>query len=141
MTTAGNLDQQAKEELLSAARRAAIEAYSPYSRFHVGAAILTDRGIITGCNIENASYGLTICAERCAIFSSVASGLHKIRALAVSCPDASPDSPPEHRMPCGACLQVMGEFGELNMPILVDGVGEFRLKELLPRRFSLKKAP
>ena len=92
--------------LEKAARTAAKKSYSPYSKFPVGAAILTGSGkVYTGCNVENASYGLCNCAERTAIFSAVAAGERKVRAIAVFTPT------PQPTMPCGACRQVINEFG------------------------------
>lgn len=92
--------------LEKSARAAAKKSYSPYSKFPVGAAVLTGSGkVYTGCNVENASYGLCNCAERTAIFSAVAAGEKEIRAVAVFTPT------PEPTMPCGACRQVINEFG------------------------------
>ncbi len=92
--------------LESAARRAARTSYSPYSRFPVGAAVLTGTGkIFSGCNVENASYGLSNCAERTAIFTAVAAGEGRLRCVVVYTPTASAT------MPCGACRQVIHEFG------------------------------
>jgi cytidine deaminase len=92
--------------LEAAARRAAKASYSPYSKFRVGAAILTDRGaIFTGCNVENASYGLCNCAERTAIFTAVAAGARAISAVAIYAPTKTATAP------CGACRQVINEFG------------------------------
>lgn len=99
--------------------------------------MLVDDDIIIGCNIENASYGLTICAERVAIFNAVSAGHRKIRALAVACVDADAGSPPEERMPCGACRQVITEFADPDTPVYVDSVGEYRVADLLPRPFRL----
>ncbi|MEK7288130.1 MAG: cytidine deaminase [Elusimicrobiota bacterium] len=91
--------------LVRAAQAAAKKAYAPYSCFHVGAAVLSDSGkIYLGANIENASYGLTVCAERVAIFRAVIEGASKIKAIAIVTPDAIEKSP------CGACLQVISEF-------------------------------
>src|SRR5271169_5350356 len=100
------ISEKDKTDLIAAARQAASHAYCPYSRFHVGAAILTGRGgIFAGCNVENASYGLTICAERNAIFQAVArQGATKIRAVLVYTPTKKPTAP------CGACRQVINEF-------------------------------
>lgn len=96
------------EAMLSAARAASLRAYCPYSRFSVGAAILTeDDQIYSGCNVENASFGLTICAERNAIFQAIAAGARAIRAVVVYTPTQSPTAP------CGACRQVINEFGPL----------------------------
>jgi cytidine deaminase len=91
--------------LRAAARAAADLAYAPYSRFQVGAAIWTDAGLFTGCNVENASYGLCNCAERTAIFSAVAAGARRLFCVAVFTPTSLPT------MPCGACRQVIHEFG------------------------------
>lgn len=97
---------QYEEELFGRALAAAANSYSPYSRFRVGAAILCDDGsIVTGANIENRSYGLTICAERSAVASAVSSGRKGFRMIAIATPDSSyPVSP------CGACRQVLSEF-------------------------------
>lgn len=128
------------EPLLAAARRAAEKAHCPYSKFHVGAAVrCSDGTVVTGCNVENASYGLTICAERVALFSCVVQGLQPIE-LAVSCVDALDDAPPASRMPCGACRQVMQELMPHQATVHVDGVGARRLRELLPDAFALGSA-
>src|ERR1700722_9675924 len=100
--------RELRERLLEAGRAAMKNAYAPYSHFKVGAALLTARGdLFTGCNVENASYGVTNCAERSAIFSAVAQAVPKleIRAIAVVNDHDSPCSP------CGACRQVIYEFG------------------------------
>jgi cytidine deaminase len=133
------IDGAVRERLLLAARKAALSAYCPHSRFHVGAAVWADGRVFTGCNIENASYGLTICAERVAIFTAVAAGCLHLEALAVTCPDAPFNSPRESRMPCGACRQVMAEFGGRDLVVLVDGIGELRLADLLPHPFLLSR--
>ena len=89
------------------ARKAATRAHCPYSNFHVGAAVRCDDGsVIDGCNVENASYGLSICAERVALFTAVSQGKRPLE-LAVSCVDDQTDASPGSRMPCGACRQVM----------------------------------
>jgi cytidine deaminase len=130
------LSKQTQADLIGVARNAAARAYCPYSGFRVGAAVLTDRGeIFGGCNVENASYGLTICAERNAIFQAVAqtAGAVAIRAVAVYTPTASPTAP------CGACRQVIHEFGA-NALILsaCDGADVIysRTDELLPGAFG-----
>ena len=123
--------------LLNAARAAAAQAYCPYSNFHVGAAVLADGKIFAGCNVENASYGLTICAERNAIFAAVASGVRRIQAIALACVDATADAPAASRMPCGACRQVIAEFATADMPVYVDGVGALTVADLLPHAFQL----
>jgi cytidine deaminase len=122
--------------LESAARRAAQSSYSPYSRFPVGAAILCDSGkIYSGCNVENASYGLCNCAERTAIFSAAALGERRVRAVAVYTPT------PTATMPCGACRQVINEFGPDALLISVCDTADRRvttLAALLPESFGPK---
>ncbi len=112
------------------------KAHAPYSNFKVGAALLTKSGrIFTGCNVENASFGLSICAERVAIFSAVSAGELQFEKLVVV---ANTDSPVS---PCGACRQVMSEFGDFEV-LLVNTRGEVvrtRVSELLPRAFKLKE--
>jgi cytidine deaminase len=123
-------------ELLAEARDAARRAYCKYSAFSVGAAVIADGRLFTGCNIENASYGLSICAERVAIFAAVAAGCRRLEMLAVTCPDAAGLSASE-RMPCGACRQVIAEFATDDLPVIIDGVGEMTLSDLLPTPFRL----
>ncbi|MCX7787037.1 MAG: cytidine deaminase [Spirochaetes bacterium] len=104
-------------ELIEAARKAAELAYAPYSHFRVGAALLCkDGSIVTGINIENRSFGLTVCAERVAIFSALSQGKQKFTALAIVCLDA--DYPVS---PCGACRQVISEFVPKDFPIVFAG--------------------
>ena len=122
------------KELLNAALEARLKAYAPYSKFLVGAAVRAESGkIYTGCNIENASYGLTVCAERNALFSAVGAGERKFTALCVVGDTAEPISP------CGACRQVMAEF-KVERIILANikgDVKEYTLEELLPYGFTL----
>ena len=92
-------------KLKLAAREAAAKAYAPYSGFAVGAAIWSDAGVFTGANVENASYGLTNCAERSAIFAAVSAGARRVRCVVVYTPTREPTAP------CGACRQVIHEFG------------------------------
>jgi cytidine deaminase len=125
-------------ELLEAARAASRNAYCPYSQFHVGAAVRAGGKVFTGANIENASYGLTICAERTAAFAAVLAGAGPIEAIAVACVDASEGCDPALLMPCGACRQVLAEFADLETPVAVDRVGTFQLEELLPLAFRLR---
>lgn len=125
-------------ELVEAARRARERAYAPYSRYAVGAAVWTeDYRLFTGANVENASYGLTMCAERVAVFAAVASGAREIRAVAVATENGG--------APCGACRQVLAEFipkdGSPLAVLLVDatgGVRETTLAALLPQAFGLE---
>ena len=101
-------------ELLAAAREAQAQAYAPYSNFRVGAAaLLSDGTIHRGCNVENASYGLTVCAERVAIFSAIADGRMDIAAVAVV------TSASKLARPCGACRQVIAEFSQADNPIII----------------------
>ena len=123
-----------KQELLNAALSARERAYAPYSKFLVGAAVLAKSGkIYTGCNIENASYGLTVCAERNALFSAVGAGEREFTALCVVGDTEAPISP------CGACRQVMAEFKvpRIILANLRGDVKEYTLEELLPYGFSL----
>ena len=127
-------------ELLGWAREAASQAYCPYSDFPVGACVLTEHGRFTGCNIENASYGLAICAERVALFKAVSEGATSILSLAVSCAKAGEQDPPGSKMPCGACRQAMSEFMSEDALVIVDGVGVWQVKELLPQAFKLNES-
>ena len=125
------------ESLLVQARQAAKRAHCPYSNFHVGAAVRCEDGsVIDGCNIENASYGLSICAERVALFTAVSQGKRPLE-LAVSCVDAQRGDPPGSRMPCGACRQVMQELLPSDAHVSIDGVGTMQLDQLLPEPFQL----
>ncbi len=128
---------QNDDVLLVAARGAAEQSYSPYSKFRVGAAVLTESGeVITGCNVENAAYGSSICAEANAITSAVALGERSIVAIAVACVDAPTI---EAAYPCGNCRQLINEFG-VGRIIVTSGAGESRIHELsdlLPHGFKL----
>jgi cytidine deaminase len=121
--------------LIVHARQVAARAYAPYSHFRVGAALRDAHGgIHLGCNVENASYGLTLCAERCAIFAAIASGAPRpFTALAVVCADAETGG----CSPCGACRQVMSEHLAPSAPVYVAGLGQFTVSALLPYGFSL----
>ncbi len=128
------------QELVEAARRAAEAAYAPFSEYAVGAALLTAFGeVVTGCNVENSSYGLSMCAERNAVFAARARGLvdpasAPLKAVAIHAP--RPPAP----QPCGACRQVLREFAGPELPVWVDGPGgteRTTLGELLPRAFVL----
>ncbi|MCA1644537.1 MAG: cytidine deaminase [Chloroflexi bacterium] len=124
--------------LIVQAREVAARAYAPYSRFRVGAALRDANGhVYVGCNVESASYGLTVCAERNAICAAVAAGAARpFAALAVTCPDAAWPC-----TPCGACRQVMAEHLQPEAPISIDGLGEYRVADLLPLAFSMDPAP
>jgi len=127
--------QNLREELLAAAREARHRAYAPYSGYAVGAAVYCEDGrIFTGANVENASYGLTVCAERVAIFRAVSEGARRIRALAVVTPDGG--------TPCGACRQVLAEFANEDLIVWCASeegtdLQEYSFSELLPHAFSL----
>ncbi len=132
--TIARITSQERTNLIALAKAAVKRAYAPYSRFRVGAAVLTEAGCIyTGCNVENASYGLTNCAERTAIFTAVAAegaGM-RIRAVAIW---SRPERP---CAPCGACRQVILEFGPEAI-VLFQGprqIEEVRASELLPEGF------
>ena len=134
--TDGQIDRETAERLLVAAREAATRAYAPYSQFPVGAALLTDDGtVITGCNVENASYGLTVCAERTAVFSAAAAGHRTVVAVAVTAPRLAAVTP------CGACRQVLNEFKprDRDLIVILDGLAgpeQVPLDALLPRAFG-----
>ena len=120
-------------ELISAAREARQNAYAPYSKFQVGAALRTASGrVFSGCNVENASYGLTNCAERVAVQTAIAAGEREFTLLVIATPEGSP--------PCGACRQVLAEFAP-ELPILLVGddsttLHEVNIRDLLPGRFT-----
>lgn len=112
-----------KNKLMRLAKQAAENAYAPYSDIHVGAALLSEDGrIFTGCNVENASYSVTCCAERVALFTAVSQGARSFSAIAVT------------HSPCGTCRQALSEFGDMNV-ILPDKT--CRLSALLPDAFVL----
>lgn len=127
--------EKSLDELVRRARHASTNAYIPYSHFPVGAVVVSSAGnFYEGCNVENASYGLTICAERNAIFRMIASGDKEIATIVVFTPTNSPSAP------CGACRQVIAEFG-LNARVICvcDGsaVLNKRLTDLLPNSFGI----
>lgn len=121
------------QELIEKAIGARKNAHAPYSKFQVGAAVLTDCGVFPGCNVENAAYGDTCCAERGAIYAAIASGAKQFNAIAV-CADISGGMPP-----CGSCRQVLVEFNSEMEVIISDLRKKFRVvsvRELLPEMFS-----
>ncbi|MFM7243256.1 MAG: cytidine deaminase [Planctomycetaceae bacterium] len=124
--------------LLAAARAAGANAHSPYSGWKVGSAALfaeTGDTIHRGANVENGSYGLTICGERSAIFAGVVAGGRRLVRIALTCTDSSAALVAKIA-PCGACLQVIAEFGTPNTVIVIDGRGAFRLADFLPLPFG-----
>jgi cytidine deaminase len=130
----------APEVLVSAARAVRREAHAPYSKFRVGAAVVDEKGRLhVGCNVENASYGLTVCAERNAVAAAVASGARRVIAVAV----ASGARPPAS--PCGACRQVLAEFAAPGVPVFIAGpsgpAAETSVGALLPATFRFEAPP
>ena len=130
-------DSESASDLVALAREAAAHAYSPYSGWKVGAAVRFAETAEPhrGANVENGSYGLTICAERSAICAAVVAGGRRLERIAITCRDAG-----GHLIakiaPCGACLQVIAEFGTADTEIVIDGRGSFRLADFLPRPFE-----
>jgi len=125
------------DKLIELAKEAREKAYVPYSHFKVGACVLTENGkTYQGCNIENASYGLTNCAERTALFNAYANGERKLKAIAVVADTEGPVSP------CGACRQVMMELGGEDMVVILSNMkGDYAVvtvKDLLPGAFTSK---
>ena len=129
----GKLSKELAVKLLMKAKEAKAFSYAPYSHFHVGAAVLTqDNEVFSGCNVENASYGLTICAERTALFNAISKGHHKIKAVAINCDSTAICSP------CGACRQVLYEFAK-DALIVMGSERKYKvasLSKLLPLGFS-----
>lgn len=125
-------------ELYALAKKVRENAYAPYSGFKVGASLFSESGkIYVGCNVENASYGLTICAERAAIYNAISKGERAFKAIVI-CSDETNPVPP-----CGACLQVMAEFGDFDV-FSFNLEGKFlqmRLSDLLPYTFRLFNRP
>lgn len=130
----GMLDPKLIQELIDRAKAAYDQAYVPYSHYPVGSAVLFSSGkIYSGCNVENASYGLTVCAERNAIFQAIARGERELKGIVIAVPSEVFPSP------CGACRQVIREFAVDCPVILMNGQGHLRwtsLKVLLPEAFG-----
>lgn len=128
------MDQELKKKLVEQAHNGRDKAYAPYSKFKVGAALLTKDGkIYQGCNVENASYGLSNCAERTAIFKAISEGDHEFEAIAVVADSPTPVPP------CGACRQVISEFNPKMRVILSNlkgDISETTIDQLLPGAFS-----
>jgi cytidine deaminase len=133
-----NAAEQALEELIAEARQAAQHSYSPYSKFRVGAALrLASGAVVTGTNVENASYGLTICAERSALVRAVAEFGPAIRIAAVAVANLNGAASP----PCGACRQMLAEFVLPDAPVAFpadDGVRVMAFRDVLPMAFGMK---
>lgn len=128
------LDASELDDLLRVAHASALLAYSPYSKVRVGAALLcADGEVFTGCNVENASFGLTVCAERVAIGKAISMGQHEFKAIVIA---TSLEDP---MMPCGACRQVLREFSK-DLEVFVQGAQgprlRTRLSKLLPQAFT-----
>lgn len=129
------MNDDRQQNLIEAACRVRERAYAPYSSFQVGAALQTSGGVFAGCNVENASYGLTVCAERAAIMSAVAGGERDFELLVVASAGGAP--------PCGACRQALAEFCR-DLPVLLvdvekgNAVSRTKLSDLLPDRFELR---
>jgi cytidine deaminase len=125
-----------KDRLIAAARAARENAVARFSGFKVGAALETaDGSIVTGCNVENATYGLTVCAERVAMFKALSEGHRAFTSVAVVADTADPTPP------CGACRQILWEFGgdlEVFLANLTEDKGTFRMKDLLPLPFDAR---
>lgn len=122
------------DELISKAYEAMKNSYAPYSKFNVGAVALCGEKIYIGCNIENASFGATICAERCAIFKAASDGCTKIDKIVIVC------STHDFAYPCGICRQVMTEFMDENGIIVVTNdkeIREYKLSDLMPESFRM----
>ena len=134
LASMGEVNEKILREMIGMAKDASRRSYSPYSKFPVGAAVLAEGGqTFSGCNVENASYGLTICAERNAVFQMAAKGQRKIVAVVIYTPTKVPSAP------CGACRQVMNEFGPEALVVSVcdsEKILRKRISELLPDAFG-----
>lgn len=122
--------------LMDKAKEASKMSYSPFSHFAVGACVIAKSGnLYTGCNVENSSFGMTICAERCAIFKAVSEGEREILAVAIYSPNS------DNCYPCGACRQVMSEFeGDVEVEVITENTGNIeirKLSEFLPFGFKI----
>jgi cytidine deaminase len=129
------MNLRTKDELYEISRSMLLRSYSPYSKFKVGAALSTFTGkVFAGCNIENVSYGLSICAERVALFKAVSEGHTKFHAIAISSSGSKPV------FPCGACLQFLAEFSpRLFVYVDKDHKSSYKLPELIPHAFDIPK--
>lgn len=137
--TSSNDSQPDHNSLFERACAAATNAYSPYSGVRVGAAVESESGqVFEGCNVENASYGLTVCAERVALFAMVAAGQTRATRIAISV--TGPDGADATSEPCGACLQCMAEFGDDRLLVITGPDRVQPLRAHLPRPFRLSPA-
>lgn len=134
---AESLTATERSMLIDAAQAVARNAYAPYSRFRVGAAVLGGSAVYLGTNVENSSSGLSLCAERAALCTAVAAGDLRTRAVAIACIDADPAGPAGSFMPCGACCQWIAELAP-EATIIVAGLDrDYVIEDLLPRPFRL----
>lgn len=129
-------DKNTLEEMLGAAKEILKNSYSPYSKIRIASVVLSESGkIAAGVNVENASYGLTVCAERAALFKAISQGEQKFKTIIIYSEDTDP-------IPCGACLQVMAEFFDGNEQVIIagpEGIRHFKFSEIFPYRFQIKK--
>lgn len=137
------IEEKLIKQLIGKSMKARKYAYAPYSGYKVGAAVYTGNGsIYSGCNIENATYGATNCAERTAIFKAVSEGEQLIRAIAITGGPEAADKL-EYAYPCGICRQVISEFADGDTVIIVavseDDYRVYKVEELLPEAFALKR--
>ncbi len=127
-------NKQSVNDLINEAVRTMNNSYSPYSKYKVGAAVVGGSGkVYTGTNVENASYGLTVCAERIAIFSAIAAGEKEIKALALVSKQQNLDN---INGPCGACRQVIAEFAEPSTPVYIGDVINGKVARILTKKFK-----
>jgi cytidine deaminase len=127
------IDKEQMDALFIEAQKIAVSAYAPYSNFRVGAALLCEDGtVVKGVNVENRSYGLTVCAERNAITTAITMGKRRFLALAVSTPDSA-----KPVGPCGACRQIISEFAARDMPIRFAGSGQNQVNTTIGELFPL----
>ncbi|MGH2414502.1 MAG: cytidine deaminase, partial [Microcystaceae cyanobacterium] len=133
------LTLEEKQNLCQKAQQVAQLAYAPYSKFRVGAAILGWKNIYVGTNVENASYGLSLCAERSALATAIAQGERNFRAIAIACIDAKNEQDIQRMVPCGACRQWIAELATTAEIIICGANHSFCLEDLLPMSFQLKR--
>jgi cytidine deaminase len=138
--TALRMNSEQRNQLCNTAQEAALLAYAPYSSFRVGAALLAKAGIYRGTNVENASYGLSLCAERSALAAAIAQGERDIQAIAIACIDPENCQDIQSRVPCGACRQWLAELAPEAEVIICGTNAVFRLEELMPMSFRLLRA-